>query len=503
MSAKAIAMNRFGLGAKAGVAAPDDPKKWLSAQIDAYQASPAFMADLPSRADIVGVFKDYQMGKRADKAAGTKPANPKNGKGKNKGNQAEMPASDDMEMSAEERAVMAGLDDPESPTRKSIRNFYVDATQARLKNALVTRQDFPERLVHFWSNHFAVSIDKLPVVALAGNYEFEAIRPNIMGKFSDLLVAAVRHPAMLVYLDQAQSIGPTSQLAAFVANGQKNQRTLGLNENLAREIMELHTLGVRTGYSQTDVTEFARALTGNSVTGFSNAIPKRFINGGSAPGETVFVPIMHEPGKRTIMGKTYGQDGQAQARAVLNDLAVHPATARHIATKLARHFVADDPPASLVQRLEADFLKTGGDLPSLYRTLIQSPEAWQPQSAKFKSPWEWTVSALRGVGAERMVIQAAPAIALQQLGQPIWQPQSPAGYADTNAEWAGGNALMRRVELAERIATRTAETIDARALASQLFPDAVSQPTAEAIARAESPAQGLALLLVSPEFLRR
>lgn len=500
MSAAAIAMNRFGLGAKASASAPGDPKKWLVAQIDAYQPRPAAIAQLPSRSEIVGVFKDYQMGKRAEKAAGKNQAKPKSGKRKR--DQAEM-AGDDKEMSPEERAVMAGLDDPESPTRKAIRNFYVDATQARLENALTTQTDFPERLAHFWSNHFAVSIDKLPVVALAGNYEFEAIRPNIMGRFSDLLVAAIRHPAMLIYLDQAVSVGPGSQLAQFVANRKRNQRELGLNENLAREIMELHTLGVRTGYSQADVTEFARAMTGVSVTGFSNAIPKRFINGGSAPGETVFIPIMHEPGSRKIMGKSYGQNGEAQARAVLNDLAIHPATARHIATKLARHFITDDPPEALVQRLETDFLKTGGELASLYRILIQSPEAWQPQPAKFKTPWEWTISALRGVGAQRMPTQAAAAVTLQQLGQPVWQPKSPAGYADVAAEWAGGNALMRRVELAERIARRTADQVDARALANILLPDTVSGTTAETIARAESPSQGLALLLVSPEFLRR
>lgn len=486
----AIAMNRFGLGAKPGASVPENPKNWLIAQLNAYQPQPAQMAELPSRGEIFMAFKDYQMGKKEAKAAGVAPQ-----KGKKK-----RAIAGDM---AESDMPKPGLDDPQNPTRKAIRNFYVSATQARLENALATQQDFPERLVHFWSNHFAISIDKLPVVALAGSYEFEAIRPNIMGKFSDLLFAAVRHPAMLIYLDQAVSVGPNSQLAKFVANRPKNQRKLGLNENLAREIMELHTLGVRTGYDQNDVTEFARAMTGTTVIGINNVIPKRFLDGGSQPGDTVFAAIMHEPGARTIMGKHYGQEGEAQSRAVLLDLAVHPATAHHIATKLARHFVADDPPPALVQRLEADFLKTGGDLPSLYRALIQSPEAWVQTSAKFKTPWEWTVSALRGVGAQRMPIQAAPAITLQQMGQPIWQPESPAGYADTAAEWAGGNALMRRVELADRIASRTADQIDARALAPKLLPGAVTQGTQEAIARAESPSQGLALLLVSPEFLRR
>ena len=224
---------------------------------------------------------------------------------------------------------------------------------------------------------------------------------------------------------------------------------------------------------------------------------------GAQPGDMVFADIMHEPGARSIMGRKYDQQGEAQARAVLADLAVHPSTARHIATKLARHFVADDPPETLIKRLEANFLKTGGDLPSLYRTLIDSPEAWSERPVKFKSPWEWTVSALRAVGARRMPIPAAPAVTLQQMGQPIWQPGLPAGFADTTAEWAGGNALMRRVELAERIAQRTANRIDARSLSAKLLPDMIGKGTQDAIARAESPSQGLALLLVSPEFLRR
>ncbi len=490
----AIAMNRFGLGARPGNNIAGDARDALLRQIRTYQPQPAAIAGLPSRAEIMSAFRAYQMDKKAAKADGVVPEKTKRVGKKRKGS---MPGA------AMEGSTSPGLDDPQNPTRKAIRNFYVAATQARLVNALSTDQDFPERLVHFWSNHFAVSIDKLPVVALAGNYEFEAIRPHIMGKFGELLSAAIRHPAMLIYLDQAVSVGPTSQLAKFVANRPKNQRKIGLNENLAREIMELHTLGVRTGYAQSDVTEFARALTGWTTIGANNVIPKRFLDGGSEPGDTVFAAIMHEPGNRTIMGKVYAQQGEAQARAILADLAVHPATARHIATKLARHFVADDPPDALVQRLETNFLETGGDLPSLYRTLIQSPEAWMQAQQKFKSPWEWTVSALRAVGASRMPIQAVPAVTMQQMGQPIWQPESPAGYADTAAEWAGGNALMRRVELADRIAARSADRIDARELAVSLLPQIVGKATQEAIARAESPAQGLALLLVSPEFLRR
>jgi uncharacterized protein (DUF1800 family) len=331
-------------------------------------------------------------------------------------------------------------------------------------------------LVHFWSNHFAVSIDKIAVVSFAGNYEFEAIRPNIFGKFSDLLSATVHHPAMLLYLDQAQSIGPDSPIAQRV--NARRDGGLGLNENLAREILELHTLGDRAAYTQSDVTEFARALTGVTIAGLGRGPAQRLIQGSA--GDTLFVDAIHQPGGRTLLGRSYPQKGKAPALTILSDLASHPATARHIATKLARHFVADVPPPALVARLEANYLKTGGDLPSLYRVLIDAKESWQPQQAKFKSPWEFTV-----------------------MGQPIWKPGAPKGFGDTVSDWAGPAALMRRVEIAGRFARGAASRVDARVLAETILPNVVSKTTAEHIARAESPEQGLALLLVAPEFLRR
>jgi uncharacterized protein (DUF1800 family) len=303
---------------------------------------------------------------------------------------------------------------------------------------------------------------------------------------------------MLVFLDQAQSIGPDSQAGAFAA--MRGRKQLGLNENLAREIMELHTLGVRTGYTQADVTEFARALTGWTVSGLGRGPAARLI-GGSA-GQFQFAAMLHEPGARTIMGKRYAQDGEAQARAVLLELAASPATAKHLSTKLARHFAGDDPPAALVDRLSKAYLASGGDLPTVYRTLIESPEPWAPRSLKFKNPWEWSVSALRAVGSRELEPKMAANV-LRQLGQPTWQPGSPAGWDDIAASWAGPDALVRRVEIAQRIGEKAASTVDARALAEKLYPGSLSEPTRTAIARAESPAEGLALLLVSPEFVRR
>jgi uncharacterized protein (DUF1800 family) len=282
----------------------------------------------------------------------------------------------------------------------------------------------------------------------------------------------------------------------------RGQRKVGLNENLAREIMELHTLGVRTGYTQADVTEFARAMTGWTVEGLNRGPLAKMIGNNDAPGAFHFVDQTHEPGTRIIMGKRYSQSGERQAQAVIDDLVASPATATHIATKIARHFAGDTPPPALVDRLQACFLRTGGDLPSLYRVLISSPEAWVAGAPKFRSPWDWSVASMRALAVKDVQPQAVAGL-LTQLGQPIWRPGSPAGFDDLNASWAGADAVLRRVEAAERLATRSGNNVDARALATRLYPGALSPATDQALARAESPTQALALLLVAPESMRR
>jgi uncharacterized protein (DUF1800 family) len=319
----------------------------------------------------------------------------------------------------------------------------------------------------------------------------------VLGRFEDMLVAAERHPAMQIFLDQARSVGPDSPAAERAAARHPENRP-GLNENLAREIMELHTLGVRSGYAQEDVTEFARALTGWSIGGMGGG-PRR---NDAAPGQFVFREPQHEPGARTVMGRQYDQPGEQQALAVLHDLAASPATAQHIAGKLARHFVADNPPPSLVERLAGVFSATNGDLPSVYQVLIDSPEAWSPVDAKFKTPWDWTVSSMRGLGHDDIgALQIAPL--LTQLGQPVWRPGSPAGYDDIAASWAAPDALVRRVEMAQRFAARVGDTLDARTLGNQLLAGSLSDATASELSRAESAPTALALLLVSPDFQRR
>jgi uncharacterized protein (DUF1800 family) len=479
MLATTIALNRFGLGARSDEQSPADPKNWLLQQLNQFDARPQALAQIPARSEVIAQLGDYLAEQRMAGAA------------KRQVQPASMPMDGAKQQAAQADPLRRYL-------RQSIREDYLAMNAARLDSALTSESPFVERLVHFWANHFAVSVDKLPVIGLAGLLEFEAIRPHVLGRFSDMLLAVEQHPAMLIYLDQAQSIGPDSQAGQFIAMRGGKQR--GLNENLAREIMELHTLGVRTGYSQADVTEFARALTGWTVSGLGQGPAARMIGG--TPGQFQFAEVLHEPGRRTIMGKGYGHAGEGQARAVLLDLAASSATATHLATKLARHFAGDDPPPALVERLSKAYLASGGDLPAVYRALIESPEPWAPQPLKFKNPWEWSVSALRATGARNLDPMPAAAV-LKQLGQPTWQPGSPAGWDDIAASWAGPDALVRRVEVAQRLADRAGSAVDARALAEKLFPGSLSETTRTSIARAESPAEGLALLLVSPEFVRR
>ncbi|WP_431285263.1 DUF1800 domain-containing protein [Humitalea sp. 24SJ18S-53] len=353
---------------------------------------------------------------------------------------------------------------------------------ARLGRALSGEADFLERLVVFWSNHFAVSISKGgPVAAAFGPYERSVIRPGITGRFADLLLAVTRHPAMLFYLDNQGSIGPNS------ARGRRQNR--GINENLAREILELHTLGVDGGYTQADVTSFAMALSGWSFTPQNAAEPGRFL----------FIPGAHEPGPQTVLGKVYPQEGEAQAEAILADLARHPSTARFIAKKLAAHFVADEPPPALVARLATTYTRTDGDLGAVCRALVASDEAWAPALTKLRSPYEFVVALHRTVGVQ--VVRNRMFGMLDNLGQPVLRPPSPAGYSDASADWLAPDAIKTRADFAMELAARY--NGDAAALARDTLGPALTDETLTAIRRAESSPQGLALLLMSPEFQRR
>ncbi|WP_175115461.1 DUF1800 domain-containing protein, partial [Paraburkholderia solisilvae] len=507
----AIALNRFGLGANANEPAPADPKAWLLAQFDRYDARPAAWANEPDSASLVTDFaqrrremremrKQGKDGSAASQPGAQTPAaaasaanrmqsdtlngSPTGGASAgpremlaNAGDGGARPARSGPSMSPASNAsasipsstAQAGAPSAAQEARKALRadivTTYRDAVNARVLSALNTETPFVERLVHFWANHFAISTEKPQVAVLAGSFEVEAIRPHVLGRFEDMLIAVERHPAMQLFLDQNNSVGPDSVAAMRAAQRNPAARPRGLNENLAREIMELHTLGARSGYTQADVTEFARALTGWSIAlppardggrggdggnGGGNSNGNSASNDAAQPGRFVFRAALHEPGPRTVTGRRYEQSGEAQPLAILHDFAASPATAHHVADKLARHFVSDTPPPAVVARLADAFTQSGGDLPSVYRALIDAPQAWSPVATKFKSPWEWTISAMRGLGWRDLGnLQAAPL--LTQLGQPVWRPGSPAGYDDVAASWASPDALLRRVELAQRL----------------------------------------------------
>jgi uncharacterized protein (DUF1800 family) len=456
------AANRFGLGARPGEIerARSDPRGWLQQQLTGSRPVPDDIRRLPSSTEIFKTYSELRRDRNDAKSDGEAA-----------------------------KRLLGGL-------RAKLVPYYLDQVAARYRVAVHSDESFRERLVHFWTNHFAVSADKPQVLALAGALENEAIRPHVAGRFVDLLTAVEMHPAMILYLDNQASIGPDSQLAQRRSRrAAKNDRKLGINENLAREILELHTLGVDGGYTQQDVTTFARALTGWSLG--TDRFP-----GGGEPGKFAFHDGAHEPGTKTILGTRYSQSGVAQPRAVLADLAKHPATARHIAAKLARHFIADEPPADAVDHIAKVFLDSGGDLPAVHRAVLDTPAAWAVPATKFKTPHELVVSTFRAldfVPAEPRQV-AAP---FELLGQRPYTPGSPAGWPDTATQWDGPDALLKRIEWAGSVASRVASREQPLSLGERSLGAALNERTRVAITRAASAEQGITLLLASPEFQRR
>ncbi|MBR0777603.1 DUF1800 family protein [Bradyrhizobium diazoefficiens] len=358
---------------------------------------------------------------------------------------------------------------------------------ARLQRATLAECGFTERLVVFWSNHFCISAGKGELARIwAGAFEREAIRPHVLGRFADMLRAVEQHPAMLFFLDNQQSLGPDSRA------GQNRKR--GLNENLAREIMELHTLGVGGGYTQEDVTSLARIITGWTFAGRQGQL--------GAPGSFVFNANAHQPGPQVLLGKTYQATGLAQGEAALADIARHPSTANFIATKFVRHFVADDPPPALVARLREIFVRTDGDLRALATALVDSDEAWKSPLSKMRSPYDFLVASGRLLA--RVPEEPGPYLNnLNLLGQPLWSPAGPNGFPDTAAAWAAPEGMKLRLDIASQMGARLGNNIDPLDLLEFAAADAASIETRKTIERAESRQQALALLLMSPEMQRR
>ncbi|MDZ7927432.1 MAG: DUF1800 family protein [Agrobacterium sp.] len=500
----ALCLWRFGLGAREGdiQAIKDDPRDLLRLEITERATPIPVGAQLHSSADLLISLMAYNKEIKAERektavlgVSATTGAAAATG-----GTMGAMnPPSPEMTTAANamDKAGMApppaGEPQDKKPDTPATKRPYfpqqilLAEADARFNGTI--RQPligFGERLAMFWANHFAVATGKGgDVHILAGAFEREAIRPHVFGNFEDMLLAVETHPAMLYFLDNQQSIGPSSQANK---NGKR-----GLNENLAREIMELHTLGVDGGYTQADVTALARIITGWSV--YRNE--KR-----PGPlGRFSFNANSHEPGDHTVMGITYGEAGVEQGRRALRDLAHHPATASHLAYKLVRHFVSDHPPPELVAKLAAAYTKSHGDLSATYMALIEAEQSWSPALTKLRPPLDFVTTVIRVSGIVPKPGQVVSV--LKALGQPLWDPSGPNGFADVTDSWGSSEGLATRIDAASLFAHQVAGAIDPRDFVADRAGPLLSEETKKAVQRAETKPQGLTIAFLSPEFQRR
>ena len=515
-----VALNRFGFGARGGasgdfVNAASDPRGFVKAELARPNGVLLEVPGLQSTPALAVAVFEYQEQQRQAREQAAKSATPQSEgappsaapaeekspqrrglsldvvakdiapamKPQDGGASSTMAAGEPMQPNA---AASSTPRPPQQPLNIIQKTFRAEAL-ARLQRAVLSDCGFTERLAVFWSNHFCISANKGGLARMwAGSFEREAIRPYVLGRFADMLKAVEQHPAMLFFLDNQQSLGPDSRAGI--------NRHRGLNENLAREIMELHTLGVGGGYTQDDVTSLARVLTGWTFVGRQGVLGQ--------PGSFVFNANAHQPGAQRVLGKVYDASGVAQGEAVLADLARHPSTAKFIATKFARHFVADEPPPALVAKLQDVFTRTDGDLKALATALVDSDDAWRAPTTKVRSPYEYLVA----IGRLLARVPEDPSLylnGLNVLGQPLWSPTGPNGFPDINAAWAAPEGLKLRLDIAAQTASRVGNNVDPRDLLELAFADAASRETRQTIERAESRQQALALLLMSPEFQRR
>ncbi|HLO93258.1 MAG TPA: DUF1800 domain-containing protein, partial [Burkholderiaceae bacterium] len=397
------------------------PARWLEDFLQAQLQPQALPAPLARRLDGLPTWRESQgeLGERFRRA---------------------LQARRDSKASA--TAASGAAEAASDARRELVRPVLLEAQSQRLWRALESPAQLQERLVEFWFNHFNVYAGKNAVSVYAGAYEREAIRPHILGRFRDMLGATARHPAMLIYLDNHLSVAPGFQPR------RANARSQGLNENYARELMELHTLGVDGGYTQADVTELARMLTGWTLD------PRGL---GSSRDLFAFDPRRHDHGEKQWLGRRIAasgpRQGQAEGEQALDILARHPATARHLSRKLAQFFVADEPPPAQVERLAQVFLRSDGDLRQWTEALVRAPEFWSPAhwQAQFKTPYRYLLSALRAVNAQ--VDDPAPLLPLlAQAGQPLYGWQTPDGYKSSATAWRGPETLTQRVQFASSLA---------------------------------------------------
>ena len=466
MNATLRALNRFGLGARVGERhAIDDPRAWLRSQLQ----GDAPVVRIPAGATPAAISDAV----RAFRTLG--------------------------QASQQER----------QQARRQLVAIAAAESRAALTQRATSDRPFVERLVAFWSNHLCVSSGaKILIAPLAGSYEREGIRPYVLGRFEDMVLASAKHPAMLVYLDNFQSIGPGSR-GARLGRGRQQR---GLNENYARELLELHTLGVNGGYTQQDVQELAKILTGWTVGGLvragamQNARPRarrrqpmQMRQDPAAPIGFAFQELLHEPGSKTVLSVRYSEAGVAEGERAIRALCRHRSTAQFIATKLVTHFVADEPPAPAVDRIAQTFRDTEGDLRAVAGALIDLPEAWDGSLRKFRAPQDWLVAVLRVFNAAEASERMMPL--LRQLRHPLWSPQAPKGFGDSTQEWAGPDSLLNRAELARTVARRLrAQQIDPRTLLDAVDINA-GDPLHGLLADNSIPAdERIALALAGPAF---
>ncbi|KRB60286.1 hypothetical protein ASE04_24770 [Rhizobium sp. Root708] len=420
--------------------------------------------------------------------------------------------------------------------RQAQARFQQDAN-ARLLQAVLSPYGFHERLATFWTNHFSTSANKsLPMRLLVPAYEAEAIRPHIAGHFSDLLRSATEHPAMLIYLDQAQSLGPDSR------GGMQQKK--GLNENLGRELLELHTLGAGSGYTQADVRAAAMVLTGLTI-------DRRDM-------DAMFRPGISEPGPHKVLGISYGGPKRTERDylSLLDELAANPKTALHICRKLVVHFISDDPPDGMISVMTDAWRKTDGNLTAVYTAMLAHPAAWDNPGSKARQPFDYVVAGLRALNAgpddgnvgrflkanqgsredlgmaakngdasspnvggdatmmgeagkalrDRKAIQTARALgqgALRRMGQPTWLPPSPAGFEESFGAWITASQLAERLRWARRATAQFGQGFDPREFLKATLADAARDDTIRIVGQAPNKISGLMLTLASPEFNRR
>lgn len=449
----AIACTRFAMGARPGdiEAAQSAPRSWLKTQM----TPPKFGDNLPTSSESLTLYTDFRdLKKQLDVKMQQIPA------------------------------VMSQAEYKDQLRQVRPQKYAIEFVNDSLRRSVSADNSLAWRLLDFFSNHFSVSATGGLMNFLAPTLEREAIAPHLFGHFEDMLVRVEMHPAMIIYLNNEKSFGPNSKLA-------RRSKKKGLNENLAREILELHTLGVRGGYHQQDVIELAKAISGWSITSKREKVDNRGF---------MFRSAGHEPGKRNVVGKFYSDTGIDQGKSILKDLAVHPSTAQFICAKLVKHFISDIPDKTVVDRLSKVWINTKGNLTNVIAALIDSTEAWQSSQRKFKSPREFIISSGRMAKPKRWR-KGQAMTSFSELGQKPFSAGSPAGFGDTSASWDGADALHARIEWSSQYSKLL--THDAITLAKDSLGNLLKPSTRLSLSRAESQTQARTLLLMSPEFLRR